>query len=108
MLVKACDLETTHDRRTWIDENQRSIPSSSRQPKQGMQACAVHEDEFGQFELQLVVRWKRTDCFRKYGGRGEVEVSREREAPSVRKRRYLEFRRHGTSFPAAARLSAPA
>ena len=64
MLVEACDLEATHDRRTWIDENQRSIPPGSRQAKQGMQARAVHEDELGQFELQLVARWKRTDCFR--------------------------------------------
>jgi hypothetical protein len=99
MLVKACDLEATQDRRAWINENQRSIPPSSRQAKQGMQACAVHEDEFGQFKLQLVARWKHTDCFREYGSRGEVEVSHQVEAPSVRKRRYLEFGRHRTFIP---------
>jgi hypothetical protein len=69
MLVKACDLEAAENRRPWIDENETSILSSSRQAKQGMQARAVHEDELRQFETQRFARWKRTDCLHEYGGR---------------------------------------
>ena len=96
MLVETCDLEAPHDRRAWIDENQRSIPTSSGYAEQGVQACAIHEDELREFELQLVACRERMDRFREESSRGEVEVSREADAPSVGKRRDVEFRDHGT------------
>ena len=46
-----------------------------------MQACAIHEDELREFELQLVAGRERMGRFREESSRGEVEVSREAGCP---------------------------
>ena len=75
MLVDAGNLETPHDRRSWMEEHKQTIGSRSGEAENGVQARAVDADYVGEIELQLIARRQRAQRLIELRHRREVQVS---------------------------------